>query len=172
MILDTGTARLGAMMDGFRARTLQRRLERVEEDRARLRIENGMLASELEAERAERDHMLEDEGGMRPMRMLFWAGVGYGAWRMYRNRRPEVQRVIGEARDRGERALKVISGKAQTAAQEARALGREAAEEVEEFSGEVRESTRRVMDAGPQTTPGSTTGTTTGTSTTRTTRSA
>ena len=113
--------------------------------------------------------VLEDEGGMRPMRMLFWAGLGYGAWRMYRNRQPQVQRVLGEARDRGERALRVISGKAQTAAEEARALGREAAEEAGEFSGEVRESTRRVMEAGPQTT---TPGTTTGTSTTRTPRSA
>lgn len=162
MVIDTGAARLGAMVDGMRARMLQRRVDRLEEDRARLRTENAMLAGELEAERSER-YEIEEGGGFRPMRLLFWAGLGYGAWTMYRNRRPQVQRAIGQARQQGERVLRLVSGKAQVAAEEARNLGREAAEEVDEFSSEVRESTRRVMEAGPQST-----GTTSTTSTGRT----
>lgn len=148
MVIDTGMARLGAMVDGIRVRMLQRRVDRLEEDRTRLRTENAMLVGELETERAER-HEIEEGGGLRPMRLLFWAGLGYGAWTMYRNRRPQVQRAIGQARQQGERVLRLVSGKAQVAAEEARNLGREAAEEADEFSSEVRASTRRVMEAGP-----------------------
>lgn len=146
--------RMGSVWDSFRARRLERRLERSEEERSKLRMENSVLVGELAAEREERDRLLglldePSEGGGGFRRLLFWAGLGYGAWTMYRNRRTQVRGWIAQARSRGMNVARAASGRVDVARQEARNLGREAREEVEEFTGEVRESTRRVMDADP-----------------------
>lgn len=166
--------RMGSVWDSFRARRLERRLERSEEERSKLRMENSVLAGELAAEREERDRLLGllDEpngggGGFR--RLLFWAGLGYGAWTLYRNRRMQVRGWMAQARSRGTAVARAASGRMEIAREEARNLGREAREEVDEFAEEVRESTRRVMESDSPTTRTSTgtTGSTTGTSTTR-----
>ena len=58
-------ARAGSAWDHLRLRRMQQRIDRVEEDRTRLRLENRMLADDLRRELTEQDRLvdvLEDAG--------------------------------------------------------------------------------------------------------------
>ena len=137
----TGFARMHAAWDSMRAANLERRLGRADDDRARLRTENRMLVEELDRAAEEREHLVDllaAPARRRRALLVATGALGAAGWLAYRDREAEIRAFLRAAR-----------GKAFAARDEARTLGREAADEVEELAEEFREGTRRVREAPP-----------------------
>lgn len=143
-------ARAGSAWDHLRLRRMQQRIDRVEEDRTRLRLENRMLADDLRRERTEQDRLVDVLERGRPTRRrrrmpraLVLGGVGAAAYAAARS--DGARRWGGRMIERGRAARDVAMGRAVIARREARHLGREVLDDVDELRRETQAGVRHII---------------------------
>lgn len=145
------TARAGSAWDHLRLRRMQQRIDRAEEDRTRLRAENRMLADDLRRERSEQERLVDALEHGRPRgrrrgrmpRTLILGGLGAAAYAAARS--DGARRLGGRIVERGRAARDVAMGRAVIARREARHLGREVLDDVDELRRETQAGVRHII---------------------------
>lgn len=142
--------RAGATWDHLRQRRMQQRIENLEEDRTRLRLENRMLADDLRRERSEQDRLVDALEHGRPgrrrrrlPRAIVLGGFGAAA---YAAARSDVARLWRDRMlERSRAARDVAMGRAVIARTEARNLTREIREDVEHLRRDTEQGVRHII---------------------------
>lgn len=142
--------RAGSTWDHLRLRRMQQRIDRVEEDRARLRTENRILTDDLHRERAEQDRLMDALEKGRPARRrrrlpraFVLGGIGAAAYATARS--DGARRMRDRVLVRARAARDVAMGRAEIARHEARDLRREVRQDLDELREEARSSVRHII---------------------------